>query len=1099
MRKLGLLILLGILSNSAKAQFLLPGGFPSFNDVDTPGIQVQRIEPVTDKGDDDKVELPKVVEDTFITKTKAEIARLQIEAEKLRIERELAELKNKNAEIELTPEEKELIRLKTQNLSLLNTKEQLIIKQELEEIEKKKNLRVFPPSVIYGHDIFRSDNFELYETTSEIVATEGYVLGTGDVVQIEMWGYKYWSKSYIIEENGNINIQGFTNIFVKGLTLKQARGLIASRLGVSGNSSSMSITVTRPRMVSVTILGEVFNPGTYTLPATNSAFNFLVAMGGPTNIGSVRNIYIKRDGLIRDSFDLYEYFNKTLHVRDVYLHNGDYIIVGPLANTTTIAGAVRKPGIYEIKNSDNLSQAIAMAGGTLKNAYLKDVVITRFQNSKYEVISVNYDSLISSGKDFNLRGVDQISFKGINADFKIAVSVTGGVSVPGSYKLKSKMRVSGIIKNANGLSSDAYAEKGYLVRTELNTGKKEFITFSPKSVLENPGSEEDIYVLNNDSLYIFRTWEITDKSSIQITGSVYKPFISNYISNINLGQFIFMAGGFTPDYDATRGYILRTRDEYYKEVISFNPSLVKSDSNIFNIEIMPKDVVRIFSRADQFKNFNIRISGAIINKDTTLKYAEKLTVYDVIRMSGGLEEWAYTEKAIVTRTDYANNKKVTFIVNLDEILNDPSSKENLLLERSDNVLILDTRSMMDRYNVSIEGSVRSPRSFEYSENLRLSSLILKAGGLKTTAFRNRAIIVSQDLVTGIKTSKTVDLNEVLRNPVSSENVEIKPGDKVRVFDLEELTNDFDVFISGPVKRAGTFPYSDNMTLQNLIDLAGGLEFITAGSRMEIVRNFYSENGEFKFLEPKVLLLPISSSLTVDTAFANFVLQPFDRIFVRTNPDYVPLKTIRIEGAVRYPGTFALQGDNERINSVLRRAGGFKLLAFPEGSQLKRVMDGDTINIVLNSRKALNRRRSHYNYVLRDGDLISIPYSESIVMLSGDLNTQDQTNLGVYYRPHKRAKYYIKKFGGGFTKTSDKRRVVVEHKNGARVGTRNYVIFKVYPKIRKGSKIIVTPKIPKADRQGGRSKFDTEDFLNKLITRATAVLTIMVLYRVAVGN
>jgi len=56
------------------------------------------------------------------------------------------------------------------------------------------------------------------------VATEGYVLGTGDVVQIEMWGYKYWSKSYIIEENGNINIQGFTNIFVKGLTLKQARG-----------------------------------------------------------------------------------------------------------------------------------------------------------------------------------------------------------------------------------------------------------------------------------------------------------------------------------------------------------------------------------------------------------------------------------------------------------------------------------------------------------------------------------------------------------------------------------------------------------------------------------------------------------------------------------------------------------------------------------------------------------------------------------------------------------------------------------------------------------------------------------------------------------
>ena len=540
-RSIYITILVCLLSLKMQAQTFVPNS----NFSDTPKIETNfaQEESEEESEEDVKSELdqtPEVEEDTFITQTKAEIERLKIEAEKVKLELELAELKNADKETPLSPAEENLIRIKTQNLQLLNQKEQLLIKAELEAIKKAKSLKIYPPGVVYGHDICRSNNFELYETTSEVVATEGYVLGTGDVMQIELWGFKYWSKSYIIGENGNINIKGYTNIFVKGLTLKQARSLISSRLGVKGNTSSLAVTVTQPRMVSVTILGEVFNPGTYTLPATNSAFNFLVAMGGPTDIGSVRNIYIKRDGLIKDSFDLYEYYNKTLHTRDVYLQNGDYVIVGPLANTVSIGGAIRKPGLYEIKNSDNLSQAIAMAGGTLKNAYLKDIVISRFKDSKYETISVNYDSLQRAGKEFNLRGVDQIAFKQIRSSLKVAIRVTGGVSVPGSYKLKSKMRISGVIKNANGLSNDAYTEKAYLVRTELKNGKKEFITFSPEDILKNPGTNKDFFVQNNDSIYIFKSWEITNKSSIQINGSVYKPFSSNYISNLKLGEFIFM-------------------------------------------------------------------------------------------------------------------------------------------------------------------------------------------------------------------------------------------------------------------------------------------------------------------------------------------------------------------------------------------------------------------------------------------------------------------------------------------------------------------------------------------------------------------------------
>ena len=205
-----------------------------------------------------------------------------------------------------------------------------------------------------------------------------------------------------------------------------------------------------------------------------------------------------------------------------------------------------------------------------------------------------------------------------------------------------------------------------------------------------------------------------------------------------------------------------------------------------------------------------------------------------------------------------------------------------------------------------------------------------------------------------------------------------------------------------------------------------------------------------------------------------------------------MRIVKVEGAVLYPGEFALQND-EKFNSIIKRAGGFNQLAYPNGSQLKRIINGDTISIILNYKKAINRRKSYYNYTLKDGDLIIIPYNDGIVLISGDINNNDGRNLGVYYKPHRLAKHYIKKYGGGFTKTSDRKRVIVEHKNGTRKSTKNYVIFKVYPKVRQGSTIIINSKTDE------KLSFNTDAFINKIITRATAILTIIGIYRIAIGG
>lgn len=1008
MKRILPLLVFVLLASDAKSQFGFPGmGFGDTasnpynfdNGNDTPSTKPTVIVQTTENKPEKR--------DTVSEEAEIKVRRLNLEAQRIKLEREIAELNGRDKET-LTAEEIELLRIKSQNLKLISMQEQLLLEEQYRELRNLTTKKNLPFSSIYGHQFFRDGSFKYFQKTSETVATENYVLGTGDMVQIEVWGYRYWSKSYQVSENGSIDIQGYQKVFVKGLTLKQTRSLIASRLGLSGDESSYNIGVTRPRLVTVNVLGEVFSPGTYTVPATNSAFNLLVSMGGPSDIGSVRNIYIKRDGKIRDSFDFYEYFTDVRHQRDVYLQNGDYIIVSPLANVISVDGAVRRPGRYELKNKETLTDLIRYAGGLVPGAYLKDVIITRIANNDYEVLSVNYDSLQKAKKDFKLNGGESVSFKFINPDNQYVVQISGAVSVPGSYRVKKGMRISSMIKTANGLSSDAYTERGFLLRTGKNLEKK-YITFNPAEAISKPGTASDPEVEDRDTIYIYRLTELQKFRTVKITGSVRRPFERQYIAGLKLGEMLFMAGGLSEEADGKNGFIIRTDANYDKRLIPFNPEDIKPGSSWFDLEILPLDEITIYSK-----------------------------------------------------TAFKRN-----------------------------------------YTVSVTGPVKAPGTFSYSENIRVSDLISLSGGVETSVFKTRAIVVHTDLETGYQSLQTINLGEILENPSSSQNIELKRNDVLQLFSLTELKNDFTVSVYGPVKKEGEYVFANNMTLQNLIDAAGGFQYVSAGTTVEIVRHFFFQDGKYQFLKPQVIFTNISSSLNMDSQLVALKLQPFDRVFVRRNPNFVPLKTVYIDGAILYPGYYALQAENEKLSSVIKRSGGFRPDAMPSGSRLKRKRaGGDTVEIVVNTKKAINRKRSHYNYILKDGDRIVVPFSESIVYISGEVNKQTDRDLGVYYLRHKRAKYYIKYFAGGFTRTSDKGKVVVQHQNGTRVGTRNYVFFRAYPKVKPGSTIIVDNKIEAKTRVAksrGNSGLNLDKTIDKTLYRATSLLSLLGIYRIAVGR
>lgn len=946
-------------------------------------------------------------QDIAIAKTENEIKLLTLRNQRLRLEEELKQLQNKK---ELTPEEKEIIALKNQNLKLIIEHERLLLEEELDNAKNENLLQNYPKEAIYGQQFFRDSKIKLFQKTNEILPSDNYILGPGDIVQLEVWGYANYSQTMAINDQGYIQISKVLKLYVQGLTLEQARAMIGNRLRsiTNLNTSSYSVNVTRSRVISINIIGEVFRPGTYTIPAINSAFNGLASMGGPTNIGSVRNIYVKRNGKIVDSLDVYNFIADQNKSKEVFLQNNDYLIVKPAEYVVEIGGAVQRPAVYEIKKGEKLSDLFRFAAGLKSNAYLKDVLVTRIiKGYKYERFSVNFDSLQKAGKDYALQNGDVIQIKNITDDDNFLVQVSGAVNIPGQYKIRKGDRISDLLRLSNGLLKDAYKEKAYLIRTNSDLTQT-YISFNLNEVISDPGSIQNVVLDKQDNVTIYKLQHFIDfNDSVFVTGSVRMPKKFRFMPGIKVAQAIFMAGGVYEETNMARAYIIRTGKDFEKDFISFDPSKALADSNSSsNIRLQARDEVHLFSKAEFLREYNVSVEGAV-NKPGFYKYADEARISDLIDFAGGMAEFAFTDRAILYRREPGEIKARNISVSLTEIFKNPSSNQNLILSRNDRLKIFSTLEFVDDYNVEVYGEVRKP---------------------------------------------------------------------------------------------GNLPYTESLTLKDVLYLVGGFKLNAIKSRLEVVRTIQSNGEEKEPVKTIVFSVFVGPNLLLDAESENFKIEPFDMIFVRSNPLFNDVRTIFLGGAVMYPGVYALTGTGEKLSSIIKRAGGFKPEAQVNGSSMIRIdPNGNQRDVIIFMKKAISRKKSYYNFYLMNGDVINVPISSSLVTISGAIGLSDKKEISAIYKPGKRAGNYIKNYAGGFSANAVKRFTQVKYSNGRVRATRNYIIFKVYPKVREGSQIIVKEKIPKVKsrNQGGNQKgLNVDDVLAKTTSRLTAILTVLSLYKIA---
>lgn len=503
---------------------------------------------------------------------------------------------------------------------------------------------LYPIGKVYGQDIFRTNELSFFNRAFDAQAPDNYLLGENDELTISIWGLAEHSEIVTVNDKGYINTEYAGRIYVGSKNFKKVKSLVRSRMAnyFDLKKSQFDLTLNYSRVITVNIVGEVFNPGSYTFPATNTVFNALMAAGGPNQVGSVRNIFIKRDGKTVDSLDVYKFMFDPNSDQDVFLQNNDYIIVGNTSKVVNVSGEVNRPYTYEVKAGDNLNDLITYSGGLTKNAYSGSIFISRLIDNSKQTITVNKEYFDS----FQIENGDEVIISKAPELEKNYVEVQTSTGVSGKYQFNKDLTVFDLLTSSQSITDELYLEKAYMIRT-LEDFSKDYIILDIKKIIENPSSSFNFLLEEYDELYFLSKRDFLDEYEIKVSGGVRDAGTFNYGNGASLGDVILLAGGLVQEAAGGKVEIFRTVSyDLESNQISPRKTTVKSfkinNLGILNevalsYQLSPFDHVAVRVNPNYEPIQTITISGSVMYPGEYTIENKTQRIADLIDQAGGVE------------------------------------------------------------------------------------------------------------------------------------------------------------------------------------------------------------------------------------------------------------------------------------------------------------------------------------------------------------------------------------------------------------------------------------------------------------------------------
>ena len=309
-------------------------------------------------------------------------------------------------------------------------------------------------TVLFGFSFF--DQMQTsFMPTNEPNLDSSYILDFGDILEIQLIGQQDSIDSYLIERDGSINLPDIGKLILSGLSMNDASSLIKAKVSNTYIGTQAFISLKNIRDITVLIAGNAFNPGIYTLNGNSNMLHALNMAGGISDVGSYREIILKRNGKIIDILDLYDVLINGNYNFTSSLRSGDSIVVSPIKSIVAVESGVIRPALFEVKETETFSDILRFANGFSNNADKNNIILKRIINGKSEIINLDIDSI--SSVDFLHN--DSIFIR----EFKItSVVIEGAVKNPGTYNLAQGAKLSDLIKSAGGYEKSAYPFGGFL-------------------------------------------------------------------------------------------------------------------------------------------------------------------------------------------------------------------------------------------------------------------------------------------------------------------------------------------------------------------------------------------------------------------------------------------------------------------------------------------------------------------------------------------------------------------------------------------------------------------------------------------------------------
>ena len=627
---------------------------------------------------------------------------------------------------------------------------------------------------IFGSELFTSNSL-VFEPNLRIPAPAGYVLGPDDELVINVYGYSEKQYRLTVNEEGEIFIPNVGPINVSGLSIEQATEKIKSKLAstiyraINSGKTKVQITLGRIRSIRVTVIGQAKKPGTFPVSSLTTLYNILYLCGGPTPMGSYRDIKIIRGNEVKRTADLYDFLVDGNNKDNIMLQEGDIVKIPYYKNRVTISGSIKREGKFEMLDNETFGDLLGYCGGFTDNAFKGAVTVVRISPTEKEIIDLD----ASQFNTFKINGSDKYIVRKLQDVFGNRIVISGSVLRPGQYELVPGLTIKSLIEKSGGFTRDAYTKRISVFRYFQN----KMPTMVSVDLDSSSGINNDIALIKDDSVAVHSIFEFNDSSNVSIEGNVRKPGLILWRENMSLRDLLLTAGGISEFGDSSTIEIsrrIRNADvgiANHNESQVFNIDLTSNNQHSEDVLLQPYDIVIVKTLPGYSPQRTVLVLGEVKSPGRygLEKSADRIS--DVLQRVGGFKASADSTSITIRRSIKSNlttterEKLFQRILNInpdslslhprlkDELyktydlisvdlasaLSHPENSDNLVLEDGD-VLTIDRNSNL----VKISGEVYNPTFIPFKKNKNLKYYINQSGSFTPYARKTGSLVIYPD-------------------------------------------------------------------------------------------------------------------------------------------------------------------------------------------------------------------------------------------------------------------------------------------------------------------------------------------------------------------